>query len=425
MTLKTFLRFLIGDRQAILTAAGTRGLLGLGLLFVLSAGLAREYDAEDLRHEPWHLLLPLAASIVGSFVLYLLVRAVGFLQLRKTPDLPGYGVFLGLYWLTAPLAWLYAVPYERFGSPYNAVAANLWTLALVSVWRVALITRVISVLFGVSAWAAFFVVMLFADAVALVALRFAPLPGMIGIMGGIRISDADRLLSSVSFFMPILGILSGPLWVLGSAGVAAFYWSWQPVEASRLRRASVRPALWGVAGLALLVGLAAMPWTQPEQQHRRMAEDLLRDGRVPEAVAFLSRFDQGDLPPHWDPPPRAAYGDQQPDLAEVLLAMERSGGRPAWLRAIYLDKLRWTLEDSWLLWDESGDPQRKVRLLELLEILPEGPQLVRVFDDARRLHGRGDRSPFPAEHRERFNKLLEAAGIEPTKEPAAPRDPAP
>jgi hypothetical protein len=71
------------------------------LLFVLSAGLAREYDAEDLWRKPWHVLLPLAASLVGSFVLYLLVRAVGFLQLRKTPDLPGYGVFLGLYWLIA------------------------------------------------------------------------------------------------------------------------------------------------------------------------------------------------------------------------------------------------------------------------------------------------------------------------------------
>ncbi len=42
---KSLLCFLFGDRRAILAAAGTRSLVWLGLLFVLSAGLAREYDA--------------------------------------------------------------------------------------------------------------------------------------------------------------------------------------------------------------------------------------------------------------------------------------------------------------------------------------------------------------------------------------------
>ena len=28
-----------------------------------------------------------------------------------------YAAFLGLFWLTAPLAWLYAIPYERFLPP--------------------------------------------------------------------------------------------------------------------------------------------------------------------------------------------------------------------------------------------------------------------------------------------------------------------
>ena len=48
--------------------------------------------------------------------------------------------------MTAPLAWLYAIPYERFLSPVGATRANLWTLGLVAAWRVLLIIRVLVVL---------------------------------------------------------------------------------------------------------------------------------------------------------------------------------------------------------------------------------------------------------------------------------------
>jgi len=60
MGIGTLLRYLIGDRKAILAIAGSRHSLWIGFLFVLSAGLAREYDGEDLLHEPWHALIPLA-----------------------------------------------------------------------------------------------------------------------------------------------------------------------------------------------------------------------------------------------------------------------------------------------------------------------------------------------------------------------------
>jgi len=35
----------------------------------LLPAFAREYDGEDLLHEPWHLLLPLVASLATSFIL--------------------------------------------------------------------------------------------------------------------------------------------------------------------------------------------------------------------------------------------------------------------------------------------------------------------------------------------------------------------
>ena len=76
MEIRTLLRYLIGDREAILTIARSRHALWIGFLFVLSAAFARDYDGEDLLHEPWHLLLPLVASLGSSLVLFTLAYGV-------------------------------------------------------------------------------------------------------------------------------------------------------------------------------------------------------------------------------------------------------------------------------------------------------------------------------------------------------------
>jgi hypothetical protein len=65
--------FLLGRRTAIIQCWQMPRAWVYGLILVLTAGLAREYDAEYLLAEPWHLLLPVAASLVTSFVLYLLI----------------------------------------------------------------------------------------------------------------------------------------------------------------------------------------------------------------------------------------------------------------------------------------------------------------------------------------------------------------
>jgi hypothetical protein len=70
MGIGTLLGYLISNRTAILALASHSRAWMVGLVFVLSAGFAREYDGEDLLHEPWHLLLPLAASLAASFFLY-------------------------------------------------------------------------------------------------------------------------------------------------------------------------------------------------------------------------------------------------------------------------------------------------------------------------------------------------------------------
>ena len=118
-------------------------------MFVLSAGFAREYDARDLLAEPWFLIIPLGASFVSSFVLFTLLYILLMRVDKQRPRFfSAYRAFLTLFWMTAPLAWLYAIPYERFLTPMQAATANYITLGVVAVWRVALMVRVASVLMG-------------------------------------------------------------------------------------------------------------------------------------------------------------------------------------------------------------------------------------------------------------------------------------
>ena len=161
LTVGTILKFLAFDADAIRTIASSRKATWIGLLFVISAGFAREYDGEYLFAEPWHLLIPVAASLIGCFFMVLFVHGLAWCRGdRDVPVLEVFRGFLNLYWMTAPLAWLYAIPVERFFDPGSATSANLTLLGIVAVWRVVLMVRCVQVLYRVHPVAAFFPVIL-------------------------------------------------------------------------------------------------------------------------------------------------------------------------------------------------------------------------------------------------------------------------
>ncbi len=111
---------------------GVQGAL-VGALLVVSAAMARNSDRASLIDEPWRLLGPFAASLAISGALFLTIYGLARWKGMASPGIGrAYFSFLALYWMTAPLAWLYAIPYERFLSPLGATKANVWTLALVS-----------------------------------------------------------------------------------------------------------------------------------------------------------------------------------------------------------------------------------------------------------------------------------------------------
>lgn len=71
---RTLLECLLGRRSAILELASAPGTFSAGLLLLLSAGLAREYDGVFLPFEPWR--LPGHGAVDGFEFVELLATAI-------------------------------------------------------------------------------------------------------------------------------------------------------------------------------------------------------------------------------------------------------------------------------------------------------------------------------------------------------------
>lgn len=331
-------RFLLGASDAIAAVANNRSMLWLGGLFCLSAGFAREYDGDDLLHEPWHLVIPLGASLSTSLLLYALLHLA---ILRRTDPPPSFGAnyvrFLSVYWMTAPLAWLYAIPVEQFLSQADAMRANLWLLAVVAAWRVALITRCASVLLGARAVAVTPLVMLFADTLVQVILMFTPLP-LFNIMGGIRLTEAESLILNTAFLVRFVGMLTLPIWVVGSLVVLAKSEpQWKPLSYNEGRCARTSRLLWTLAAVSLLAWAFVLPYSQPPQQLKRLVELRLTQGNLPDALGLMGEHDRKAFPAGWDPPPWPGYGVDEPPLNQILIEIIDSDHH-GWVRELFVAK---------------------------------------------------------------------------------------
>jgi hypothetical protein len=372
MRFRTVCRYLIGDRQAILELAASPWTLAVGALFVLSAGLAREYDGEDLLHEPWHLLIPFGASLLASFLLF---RIADF-DVECGPDVGlrfwrGYARFLGLFWMTAPLALLYAVPYERFLGPADAVRANLATLGLVSAWRVALMVRVFVVTLGFRPLQAFCVVTAFGSVAVFLATAFLQVQ-LVGIMGGIRqLSDADAALNQIGGWLCCLSALAAPALTIGAILCGPKVRNSQVTTDQTARRPT--GPIWMAALGAVGIWALVLPWTQPEQQLRREVEITFQEGRFGDALALMSAHDPEDFPPHWEPPPRRLTPWSGQPLFGVWDAILAQPPAP-WVREAYLKKLQDWLKESYLSLEDTE------RLAQILTKIPEGRDIMNALE---------------------------------------------
>ncbi len=369
--------YLIGRRRAILEIAADPKALLVAALLVVSAGLARNYDRASLMHEPWRLLGPFVASLAISGPLFLCSYGLGRRKGMADPGIArAYLTFLSLYWMTAPLAWLYGIPYERMLSPLGATIANLRTLALVSVWRVALMIRVVSVVFDMPIRAALALVMLVVDVAALTALYLVPLP-VIHIMGGI--SPEQHALAWSALLVTVLCWLTLPLWI-GLAAAAYAHGrtpAWR-VPSTRERPASVKAAL-AFAALSVLGWALPLPFTQPEQILAHRVEQAYRISGPAAALTLMSIHRRIDFPPDWQPPPRKFPGE--PPIGEVLDMLEAlaNGPRPDWIADLYARSFQDRVRQDLYEWPEELLTRHAVRLAAILTRLPQGPAMARAL----------------------------------------------
>ena len=146
MKLWDILLFPLGHRGAILRVANSPWALVIGALLCLTAGMARHYDHEYYLGEPWRLGIGLLVAGVNATILYAALQPF----FHKPDHVAPYASWLAMFLMSAPCAWIYAIPLERLVDHESAIRGNMILLGVVSVWRVLLMIRCLKVAFGMS-----------------------------------------------------------------------------------------------------------------------------------------------------------------------------------------------------------------------------------------------------------------------------------
>ena len=407
----TVVGYVFGRRSAIETIARTPSALWLGLAFVFGAALARFYDQVDLLHRPVWLLRPVAISLAISLWLFF-VFWLGDFGWRWRQRGVYFKRFLPLFWMTAPVAWLYGIPFERFADPAPALAMNFVLLGIVSLWRVAVLSRALAVAFRASAWRTTFAVLLGADSLFVVASFVFALESIPRSMSSSPPTPTEAVTDAAAAIMSFVSFAGWPICLIACIIVAVARPrrepapSLEPVSPGRLPRAT-----WGFAALAIAVWLIPLPWTQAEQLRRYHAERLFENGAYAEAVRYLSRHQPDDFPPHWEPLRERDWWDSTAIIESMRAALVQNA--PEWVRNVLLRKLSRAVHSPLDWWQRNLRNQRDVdAFLDVLESLPDDSALVRRNVDAlRQLFSRkqtreGSGTSLSPEQRSRIERLI-------------------
>lgn len=443
MSITTLLRFLVGGREAILQTASDRWTLAIGLIFVLSAGFARNYARTDLRREPWCLAIPFVASVASSLGLFAWLYVLAW---WPSEFVTHYLSFLGLYWLTAPLAWLYAVPVERWMSRDGSVKSRLAMLGVVAAWRVALIVRILHVLLQPDDGSLFFAVMVYVSGLAVFAIwlttrqRGQPeaAPEVISFMAVMPppARTERRLIHRAGCFvvgiaLPGFALCGLGLWVTFT-GVA----SWQFPELALADTLMPRFDLWLLAGGSVSVWSFVLPTTQGRVSRAAHVQELCDAGEFPKALKVMTEAGPQAFPPGWEPPPnRFGKSKEGVGLLDAIEATHQSDSTH-WLLPHYRRQLEDFVSEARWFW-ETGE---LVRLGQVLERLSFGQDLAAIawksiseltqyhkrvlqfhveIETVHELLDEGFLDPAPEMTTERvaaLDRLQQLAGIEPDKE---------
>ncbi len=376
LSVRDVILFLGGQRQAIERVCGSRWALLVGALLVGTAVISRNYDNAAILYEPRRIVMPFVFSVVSS--LFLFAFLYWRFRYRSVEPKPAwswqYLSILGAFWMTAPIAWLYAIPVERWMDPIPAVRANGALLLVVSIWRVLLISRVASVIAQASYFTTLIYVVVAASfefVVVGVAMTFSNVShGIAESMAGLQSSPAVQAAAALNRTM------------LGSALLAAIISTMIAIGLRRhCRRPFPEPVVDGFPGvvvsgvLVILVGASILvaPHQRAEMRWHRL-ENMIhaRDyGAALDYVEDLGRetvVERDSLP--FDPWSYRAVRR----YPEFLPHLE---GRPAWIRELYFENALVLVER--LQYDVFAGGM--MELLEEINELPEGRVYFREHSD--------------------------------------------
>ncbi|MCW1922227.1 hypothetical protein OKA05_06660 [Luteolibacter arcticus] len=321
------LLFLIGHRGAIERIAATRHAWIVGAILVLSAGIARNYDHLDLLRQPEWFIGPFVASMVSIFFIFNCITVP--LKLKATGKIgPQFLSFLTFAWMTAPCAWLYGIPVEATTDLITATKWNIAFLAIVSLWRVFLMTRAVAVLTDVTHPRAFVLILAPAAFEAMIGSLWKGM-SLVQIMGGVRLPPHTQLLREASGFIVVTSF-----WVFLAAVVACWIvkgTAGRPLGRERTLSSVTSTTFAAFAAFAFAAWTIASVPFQPALQNKLKLENLIKKGRYAEAVAFASSKQRSDFTAYHEFPP----GSRGRDALALLKAT--SPETPAWLRKEWND----------------------------------------------------------------------------------------
>ncbi len=360
--------FLLGIRGSIERLLQSRQSLALAALLVFTASLAREYDAISLAHKPWDLLGSFGASVILCTILYLMVQgSLWIAGRREMPRIHHYKIFLTGYWLTAPLAWLYAFPVETMASEIESLRFNLTALSIVSIWRVLLFSRVVSIIYAIAFWRSLVWVLIPCMAIAFYFLVSAILP-MVSIMGGIRMTETQAMLyayqnnvASIIFFaaLPVLVLFAY------SELLPSRHEQCLSITTNSNRIAG---KLWAIPVLVLVLLGVGCSIFQPRLWRAEVVNRLLVAGEFAEAVAQLERQGREQFPEAWQPPPNFSDAENGRPLMLAMMHSLHEQQASIWINDLLLD------HGDEIILRQAGWPHGADGEDLLLNVLPSGQQ---------------------------------------------------
>jgi len=364
-------RFLLGQATAIREVAGNRAALWTGIVLVLVTAIARNYDQNYVLESPLWLFGPLIFSFFsGSFLYGILIR--GFAQRRFDQDAKAqWPSFMALFWMTAPIAWLYAIPVERFLNSYQAAQANLTLLGIVSVWRVLLMSRAMAVSLEVSFFRALGWVLIAASLEIIIVVFIGALTSgalgrrILASMMGMRNAPEEILLSSV------LSSVWTYSWIVLATTIIAInvFKSYGP--AKPLPRLVPARMPWIFLALISVAWICIALPPQKEQQRFVTHAEFLKREDYAGALKYLASHEARDFPPSRRLEPNPYEFQVWNDLPPTIALL--NSNTPPWIRQKYLSHLTATLSHYYSRYESLTNV---AAMYAAVENLPEGREWV-------------------------------------------------